>query len=97
MLQSTFTIGDIIVVVGFLISVITIFVRFARFQTQMEARMDNAERRLDIKDELDKRQDHDILAFRDDTRDSLHAITTLVTRMDERQITLFKTLEKMTK
>lgn len=97
MLQSTFTLGDLIVVAGFLISVITIFVRFAKFQTRIEERMTNAENRLNAKDELDKRQDDDIAKFRDDTQRRLNDIAITLGRMDERDKTMFNKLQELTK
>lgn len=83
-MNTVFTIGDVITIVLFLVTVGGIVYKFGHFSASIKEKVNHLKTRLDEKDEKDKEQDSAINKIRQDMNTGLGKIFTMLGTLDER-------------
>lgn len=92
-MNTIFTLGDVITIVLFLVTVGGIIYKFGHFSASIKVKVSNLKERLDAKDKKDSEQDDAITKIRQEMNTGLGKIFTMLGTLDERTKNIQASLE----
>ena len=91
-MNTVFTIGDVITIVLFLVTIGGVVYKFGHFSASIKVKVSNLETRLKEKDKKDYAQDDAIAKIRQEMNTGLGKIFTMLGTLDERTKNIQKAL-----